>query len=303
MDFKLKILGCGSAIPAFGRYSSAQVLSTHGKNFLIDCADATQFRLKTLKINTTRLRHIFISHLHGDHCFGLISVISTFAMAHRNSDLYIHAQPDLKKILQPQIDYFCRDMEFKVIFEDYDPLKSSIIYEDRSLQVETIPLSHGVPCSGFLFKEKEHEAHLDKSKIEMYGVGIEQMKLLKEGEDFVCDNGQIIPNKEFLLPPTPPKSFAYCADTMYRERICPLIHGVDCLFHEATFTEEHRNRAKATLHSTAADAARIALKAEAKKLLIGHFSARYEFLDPLLEEARSIFPETYLATDGKCFEW
>ena len=303
MDFKLKILGCGSAIPAFGRYSSAQVLSTHGKNFLIDCADATQFRLKALKVNTSRLQHIFISHLHGDHCFGLISVISTFSLAHRNSDLYIHAQPDLQKILQPQIDYFCRDMEFKVVFENFDPLKNARIYEDRSLTVETIPLSHGVPCCGFMFREKEKAPHLDKSKLEFYNVGVEQMKTLKEGGDLRCPDGAIIPNGEFMRPPTPAKSFAYCADTMYRESICPIIQGADCLFHEATFSENQRDRARATKHSTAKDAALIAKKAGVKKLLIGHFSARYESLEPLLEEARSIFPDTCLATDGKSFEW
>lgn len=303
MNFSLDILGSGSAIPSFGRFSSSQVLNTHGKSFMIDCADGTQFRMREMDIKTSRLGHLFISHLHGDHCFGIMAVISTMGMMHRTADFHIHAQPDLEGLLQPQLDYFCKDLPFKVIFDNFNPLKNEVIYEDRSLTIETIPLVHSQACAGFLFKEKDNEPHLIHKKLDFYGVSIKGRKRIKQGEDFVTEKGEVIPNKNFLSAPTPPNSYAYCSDTAYSERIIPIIKACRCLYHESTFGEEEAYRTKVTLHSTAKQAATIALKAEVEQLIIGHFSARYPKLDHLLEEAQTIFPNTRLGNDKLHLEW
>lgn len=303
MNFELSILGTGSAIPSFGRFSSAQVLHTHNKSFLIDCADGTQFQLRKYGIKTNRMNHWFISHLHGDHCYGIISVISTLGMLHHTGDIHIHAHPDLEPILKAQLDYFCKDLSFQVHFEPLNPLKSEVIYEDRSLTVTTIPLVHSMPTCGFLFKEKMGIPHLNRELLDFYKVGIEDMKNLRNGADFTTQDGQIIPNSRFITPPTPPKSYAYCSDTAYSERIIPIIQGADVLFHEATFAESEAFRTKETLHSTAKQAATIAQKAGVKQLIIGHYSARYADLTPLHNEAQSIFKNTLLSFDGMQHQW
>lgn len=303
MNFELSILGTGSAIPSFGRFSSAQVLHTHNKSFLIDCADGTQFQLRKYGIKTNRMNHWFISHLHGDHCYGIISVLSTLGMLHHTGDIHIHAHPDLEPILKAQLDYFCKDLSFQVHFEPLNPLKSEVIYEDRSLTVTTIPLVHSMPTCGFLFKEKMGNPHLNRELLDFYKVGIEDMKNLRNGADFTTQDGQIIPNSRFITPPTPPKSYAYCSDTAYSERIIPIIQGSDVLFHEATFAESEAFRTKETLHSTAKQAATIAQKAGVKQLIIGHYSARYADLTPLHNEAQSIFKNTLLSFDGMQHQW
>ena len=249
------------------------------------------------------MNHWFISHLHGDHCFGLISVISTLGMLHHTGDIYIHAHPDLHPVLQAQLDYFCKDLPFKVYFEGFNPLKNEVIYQDRSLTVQTIPLVHSMPTCGFLFKEKEGQPHLNRELLDFYNVGIEDIKHLKEGADFTTEDGRIVPNSRFITAPTPAKSYAYCSDTAYTERIIPIIEGVDVLFHEATVAEEEAFRTKATLHSTAKQAGMIAQKAQVKQLIIGHYSARYATLDHLLAEAKSEFSNTILSFDGMKHEW
>jgi ribonuclease Z len=303
MNFELSILGTGSAIPSFGRFSSAQVLHTHNKSFLIDCADGTQFQLRKYGIKTNRMNHWFISHLHGDHCYGIISVLSTLGMLHHTGDIHIHAHPDLEPILKAQLDYFCKDLSFQVHFEPLNPLKSEVIYEDRSLTVTTIPLVHSMPTCGFLFKEKMGNPHLNRELLDFYKVGIEDMKNLRNGADFTTQDGQIIPNSRFITPPTPPKSYAYCSDTAYSERIIPIIQGADVLFHEATFAESEAFRTKETLHSTAKQAGMIAQKAGVKQLIIGHYSARYATLNHLLDEAQAVFPNTLLSYDGMKHSW
>ena len=303
MTFDLTILGSGSAIPSFGRSSSAQVLHTHNKSFLIDCADGTQFQLRKYGVKTTRMNHWFISHLHGDHCFGIIAVLSTMGMLHHTNDIYIHAHPDLQPILEAQLNYFCRDLTFKIYFEPINPLKNEIIYEDKSLTVSTIPLVHSMPTCGFLFKEKAGNPHLNRELLDFYGVGIEDIKHLKEGADFVTADGRTIPNSRFITAPTPPKSYAYCSDTAYTERIIPIIEGVDVLFHESTYGQAEFLRTKETLHSTAKQAAIIAQKANVKQLIIGHYSARYATVDHLLQEAQSEFTNTLLSYDGMKHSW
>ncbi|MGN0187839.1 MAG: ribonuclease Z [Paludibacteraceae bacterium] len=297
-SMQLTILGSGSAMPTPQRFQTSQLLEMRNKQFLIDCGEGTQNRLIQNGIRTTRLNHIFISHLHGDHCFGLIGLISTLGMLGRTADIEIHAQPDLAKLLRPQIDYFCSDFPFDVKFHPFNPYQSAVIYDDRSLTVTTLPLKHRVPAAGFLFEEKAGERHLIREMIDAYDIPICQLKDIKAGADFVTADGHIVPNERLTTPPTAPRRYAYISDTAYTEKIVSYLHNIDCLYHEATFLTADAARAKATLHSTAAQAATIARQAQVGRLVIGHYSARHRDIAPYLDEARAIFPDTIAATDG-----
>lgn len=301
MKAELTILGCGSAMPSYGRFSASQVLSVRDKSFMIDCADGTLFRMREIAIKTNRLNHIFISHLHGDHCFGLMAVLSTLGLMKRTADIYIHANPDLENLLQPHLRYFCNDLTYKIFFVPYNPLQSEIIYEDKSLTVTTIPLRHGIPTCGFLFKEKPQQLHIKRDMIDFYQVGIKDLNAIKDGKDYITNQGETIPNSFFTTPASPQKSYAYCCDTAYSEKIIPIIEGVDCLYHDATFAENEVLRAKKTLHSTAKQAATIASKAQVKQLLLGHFSARYPHVSVILNEAQTIFANSIIAEDKKTY--
>ena len=298
----LTILGCGSALPTRKNFPSAQLLELRDKQFLIDCGEGTQIRMRQMGVRTNRLGHIFISHLHGDHCFGLIGLISSFGMLNRTADLHIHAQPDLEKILQPQLNYFCADLPFQVIFHAINPRKHELIYEDRSVQVFSIPLKHRVPCCGFLFEEKPRDRHIIREMIDFYGIPTWKILKIKQGEDFVTDEGEIIPNSQLTSAGNPPKRFAYCSDTAYSEKIISIIEGVDCLYHEATFMEDETVRSKETFHSTAFQAGTIAEKANVKKLIIGHYSARYINQNEILNEAKRAFVNTVLGEDLTVYE-
>ena len=298
----LTILGCGSALPTRKNFPSAQLLELRDKQFLIDCGEGTQIRMRQMGVRTNRLGHIFISHLHGDHCFGLIGLISSFGMLNRTADLHIHAQQDLEKILQPQLNYFCADLPFQVIFHTINPRKHELIYEDRSVQVFSIPLKHRVPCCGFLFEEKPRDRHIIREMIDFYGIPTWKILKIKQGEDFVTDEGEIIPNSQLTSAGNPPKRFAYCSDTAYSEKIISIIEGVDCLYHEATFMEDETVRSKETFHSTAFQAATIAEKANVKKLIIGHYSARYVNQNEILNEAKRVFENTVLGEDLTVYE-
>lgn len=299
-NFNIYILGCGSALPTIQHNPSAQIVEIHNKLFLIDCGEGTQLQLRKSKLGFNKLERIFISHLHGDHCFGLIGLISTMALLGRTKDLIIHAIADLETILRPQLEYFCHDNPFRIIIEAFDSEKSVIIYEDRLVSVTTIPLNHRVPCAGFLFKEKEKEKHLLSEMIKFYDIPIKELSKIKKGADFTTEDGQIIPNERLTKPPTPPRSYAYCSDTAYDETIIPIIEGVNLLYHESTFSSADTARAKMTGHSTSLQAAQIAKAAKVKKLILGHFSSRYKNNDILLEEAKSIFQEAILANENLC---
>ncbi|HET7733260.1 MAG TPA: ribonuclease Z [Paludibacter sp.] len=298
----LSILGCGSALPTHKNFPTSQLLEIRDKQFLIDCGEGTQIRMRQMNIRTNRLGHIFISHLHGDHCFGLIGLISTFGMLNRTAELHIHAQADLEKILQPQLDYFCSDLPYKVIFHIINPRKHQLIYEDRSVSVFSIPLKHRVPCCGFLFEEKPRDRHIIREMIDFYHIPTWRIPKIKQGEDFVTEEGEVIPSAQLTTASEAPKRFAYCSDTAYSEKIIPIIEGVDCLYHEATFMEDELVRCKQTEHSTARQAAEIARKANVKKLIIGHYSARYPNQNELLNEAKSVFKNTILGEDMKTYE-
>jgi ribonuclease Z len=294
----LTILGCNSALPSINSFQTSQLLSLREKQFMIDCGEGAQIRLRQLRIKASRLNHIFISHLHGDHCFGLIGLISSLGMLGRTSDLVIHSHSDLEGILQPQINYYCADAGYKVVFESFNPRQHALIYEDRSLQVFTIPLKHRVPTAGFLFSEKDKERHIVREMIDFYRIPVREIARIKQGDDFVRENGEVVPNERLTTPPYPARKYAYCSDTAYSEKIVPIIEGVDLLYHEATFMQSEIVRAKETAHSSARQAAEIAKAANVKKLIIGHYSARYDNPSGLLSEAQEVFPETQLAFDG-----
>lgn len=298
----LTILGCGSALPTKKNYPSSQIIEIRDKQFMIDCGEGTQIRMRQSGIKTNRLGHIFISHLHGDHCFGLIGLISSFGMLNRTAELHIHSHPDLEKIMQVQLNYFCSDIPFQVIFHHFDPKKHELIYEDRSLKVFSIPLKHRVPSCGFLFEEKARDRHIIREMIDFYHIPTWRIPKIKQGEDFETENGEIIPNTELTIACEPPKKFAYCSDTAYSEKITAIIEGVDCLYHEATFMENEKLRAKQTQHSTAKQAGKIASKANVKKLIIGHYSARYINQNELLAEAKAEFENTVLGEDLAIYE-
>jgi ribonuclease Z len=301
MTFELTILGSSSAIPTSEKYPTAQVLKTPGRFFLIDCGEGTQIQLRRRKIGFGKIRHIFISHLHGDHFYGLIGLISTLNLMGLKNDIHIYSPSQLKEVIQPQLDFIKGDMQFNVIFHPLNFKKPERIYEDKKMEVFSFPLKHSINCSGFLFREKQKEANIKKASIKKYQIPIAQIKEIKQGADFITSEGNAIPNHELTIPPPQPRSYAFCSDTAYFPPLVETIRGVDLLYHEATFTEELRAWADKTYHSTAMDAAKIANMAGAGKLLIGHFSSRYEDDEVFITEARAIFSNTEAAVEGKSY--
>lgn len=296
--FEVHILGCGSALPTTRHLATSQVINIREKLFMIDCGEGAQVQLRKSRLKFSRLNHIFISHLHGDHCFGLMGLISTFDMLERTANLHIHCHADLQRILEPQIEFFCKGMPYNVVFELFNPGEQTVIYDDRSVSVETIPLRHRVPCCGFLFREKPTPNHIRRDMIDFYQIPTYLINRIKNGEDYVLEDGTVIPNARLTTPSDPPRSYAYCSDTCYLPRICEQIKGCDLLFHEATFADADAKRAKETFHTTAPQAAEIAKAAQVKKLVIGHYSARYEDESILLKEASEVFPQTILAQEN-----
>lgn len=295
--FELHILGCGSALPTRQHMPTSQVLNIREKLFMIDCGEGCQLQFRKARLRFGRLNRIFISHLHGDHCFGLIGLISTLGLLGRTGELTIHSIPELEDILRPQLDYFCRELSFKVIIEPFDYRQNKVIYEDRSVKVSTIPLSHRVPCAGFLFEEAENELHLDGEAVKFFNIPVKQLATIKKGADCVLDDGRIIPNKQLTKAADKSRKYAFCSDTSYNENIVPIIKNADLLYHESTFLEEDKVRAGQTGHSTARQAAQIALLANVGKLMLGHYSSRYTDDDLFLSEAKDIFPKTTLANE------
>ncbi len=300
--FEVVILGCGCALPTSRHFNAAQVVNLRNKLFLIDCGEGTQIQFRRNKLNFNKLGHIFISHLHGDHFFGLMGLISTFNLLGRTAQLYVHAPAPLRNILQPQIDYFCQEMNYEVILDEIDSTKHQLIYEDRSLEVWSLPLNHRVPCCGFLFKEKPLKKHIIADKIRQYNIPIYAINSIKDSKDYTLPDGTIIPNDQLTTPADPTRSYAYCSDTRYLPQLAEYLQDVDILFHEATFGEDKKNLAFATYHSTAAQAATLAKECHAKKLFIGHYSARYDDENILLNEAREIFPETFLTKEDEIIQ-
>jgi ribonuclease Z len=299
LTFKLKILGSNSAAPAHNRNQTSQLLVVNNYRFLIDCGEGTQMQLSKFNVKLNRIDHIFISHLHGDHFFGLLGLISTMHLFRRSKELYIYGPPGLSEIITTSLKFSESNLNFKIVFHPLENNESELIYENEILEVWTIPLIHGILCNGFLFREKPKPLKLNKEKLPE-NITLKNIARLKKGLDVIDDHGNIIyKNEDLTLPARKSFSYAYCSDTIFNENIIPLIKDVDLLYHESTFTSDMQDRAVETFHSTAREAAVIATKANALKLILGHYSVRYKDLSPLLLEAKEIFNETILAKEGE----
>lgn len=302
MSFKLTILGSSGAMPAYGRHPSAQILEVHNKFFLIDCGEGAQMRLKQFGFSLIKIEHVFISHLHGDHYLGLMGFIFSQHLLKREKELHIYGPRGLDGLITLQLRLSNSVTIFPLIFHTLNTEKRELIFENSKLTVESLPVSHKIPTLGFIFKEKDKPRRIDKSKLPS-GIKLQEIVLLKEGKDILDDSGKIVyQNKDLTLAARKSRSYAYLADTAYNENLADEIFDVDLLYHEATFIEEDADKALPTMHSTAKQAASIAQKANAGKLLLGHFSARYKELDQILNEAQSIFKNVELALEGSTFD-
>lgn len=299
---KLTILGCYAATPRTFTNPTAQVLEIKNRLFLIDCGEGTQVQLRKNKIKFSKINHVFISHLHGDHFFGLIGLISTFSLLNRNNDLHIYGPKGIKEVIKLQLRLSNSWPNFNLHFNELENTNSEIIFEDEKVSVKTIPLQHRIYTNGFLFQEKLDERKLNIEAVEHYQIEKCYYQNIKNGKDILLDDGRLIANSELTFDPLKPKSYAYCSDSCYFEPIIPIISNVDVLYHEATFLQSEENLASKTMHSTAIEAATIAAKAQVSQLILGHYSTRYDSIDLFKEEAETVFPNVLLAEDGKTFD-
>ena len=300
---KLTILGCHSATPRINTYPTAQVLDISGRIFLIDCGEGTQVQLRKHKVKFSRIKHIFISHLHGDHYFGLVGLISTFRLLTREADLHIYAPRGLKEVITMQMKLSDSWTNFRLIFHELEADTSQLIYEDDKVEVHTIPLEHRVYTNGFLFKEKERERTLDVDKAREAGIDTAYFRKLKQGFDVENEEGVLIKNDTVTRPGPKPKSYAFCSDTVYNEAVVPVIKDVDVLYHESTFLDQQQHLTATTKHCTAKEAARIARLANAGTLILGHYSTRYDDIEAFRTEAHEEFGNVELASEGAVFEF
>jgi ribonuclease Z len=298
MKFEVTILGSGSALPTLQRNPSAHFVECNNRYFLIDCAEGTQIQLRKFKVKFQKIDAILITHLHGDHYFGLVGLISSMHLLGRDKKLLIVGPEHLENLIRPQLELGGHQLNFEIEFKALPYPCTEIVFEDKKVQITCFPLVHRIPTHGFMICEKAAKFKLNKAAFDEYGLKLEDIPKIKEGFDITLENGTTIPNEKLVLQPESPKKYAYCSDTKYTEKFLPFIQGVDLLYHEATFLEEHRSRAKQTYHSTAGDAAKIAKQAEVKKLIIGHFSSRYQDFEEHEVEAQIIFENTVLAEDG-----
>ena len=300
---KLTILGCYAATPRTITNPTSQVLEIKNRLFLIDCGEGTQVQLRKNKIKFSKINHIFISHLHGDHFFGLIGTISTFALLGRTTDLHIYGPKGVKEIITLQLRLSNAWTTYELFFHELESKESEVIFEDSKVIVTTIPLKHRVYTNGFLFQEKPGDRKLNVDAVQQYDIHTAYYQKIKGGGDVTLDNGTVIENEKLSFDPIPAKSYAFCSDTVYHEDIIPIIKDVDVLYHESTFLESEAALAKKTLHSTAIEAATIALKANAKQLVLGHYSTRYDGIERFKEEAETVFPNVLLGDDGRSFDF
>ncbi|GHB76048.1 ribonuclease Z [Persicitalea jodogahamensis] len=301
MTFAVTILGAGSATPTLTSHASAQVVHMGSDYYLIDCGEGTQYRLLEQKIRPGRLKGIFITHLHGDHYFGLFGLLTSLSLGSRTEDLLLFGPKGLSEILTEIFRQSDTRLSYYLNFQEIDAENPGLIFDSSLFSVSTLPLRHRIPCTGFLFREKIGERNLIKRKI-LPEMSHEALRMLKGGQDVMDGGGKLLyACEEFTTPPAPPRSYAYCSDTIFRPELVPYLEKVDCLYHEATFRKEELPRATKTHHSTAGQAATLAKEAGVGKLLIGHLSSRYTEAGPSLEEARNIFPETYFAEEGQTY--
>ena len=301
--FRLHILGCGAALPTIKHFSAMQVVECRGKLYMIDCGEGAQLQMRRSSLSFEKLGHIFISHLHGDHCFGLIGLISTFGLMGRNATLHIHAPAQLEPMLKAQLDmFFNYDIGYGVEFHPVDTSQRAVVFEDRSVTVETIPLDHRMPCAGYLFREKPSLPHIRRDMIDLYGIPISQINNIKAGQGFTLPDGTYVAHEQLVTAADKPRSYAYCSDTRYMPKLHEMIRGVDTLYHESTYADDKEDGAAKYFHSTARQAATVARDAGVGKLLLGHFSARYVDETVLLNEAKEVFENTSLTAEMMVFD-
>ena len=300
MRFSITILGSRSAQPTINHYQSAQLLNVHEQLYLIDCGEGTQRQLMRYGAHPMQIGHVFISHLHGDHCYGLFPMISTMGLQGRRTPLHVYAPSPIAEIVNNHLHFFDSEIGFEVVCHEIDTTKHQLIFENKVMEVWSIPLRHRVPCSGFLFREKMPPLNIRKSALEQYPLGIAQMQAAKRGEDIQLEDGRVIANEELTYTPYAPRSYAYLSDTTYSAKAAGLAKGCNVMFHEATYADDMRKRAKQTGHSTTLQAAKAALVAEAEQLIIGHFSNRYDSPEVLRDEAATLFANTIAADEGVC---
>lgn len=295
--FDIHIIGCGSALPTRKHLPSCQVVDVRDKLLLLDCGEGAQLAWRKTGLNWQKITHIFLTHAHGDHVFGLPGFLSTMGLLGRTAPLYIHGPSQLQTFVEFMKAHFLADMDYEIHFTAVDTTSHALIFEDRSMEVWSLPLNHRLPCSGYLIKEKPGLRHIRRDMINFYGIPTWAINNIKAGEDWTTAEGEIISNERLTTPPDPVRSYAYCSDTMPVPELAEWIHDVDLLYHEATYAEAEIGHAQRYAHSTASQAAGIAKAAQAKKLLLGHFSARYEDENILLEEAKTVFNNTFLAQE------
>lgn len=300
--FTVKILGCGSALPTAKHSASSQIVELRGKTFMIDCGEGTQVQLRRAHVHFNKIIAVFISHLHGDHCFGLLGMISTLGLLGRTSPLHVYAPAEFEPLFNMQLDMFCNRMDYKVVFHGVDTAVPDVIYDDRSLTVTTVPLNHRTNCCGFIFREKPSLPHIRRDMTDFYGIPQCYLNNIKNGADWTMPDGTVIPNSRLTAPADKPRAYAYCSDTKYIPTLHEHLKDVDMLYHEATYCEEDAKRAELYYHSTARQAAQVAKDAGAGRLILGHFSARYNNEEMLLKEACDVFPNSFLASEMKSFD-
>jgi ribonuclease Z len=298
MTFSVSILGSGAAIPLTHRNPSTQLLNIHDQLFLLDCAEGTQLQLRRYHVRFQRINHIFITHLHGDHYYGLIGLITTMHLLGRKEELNLYAYPMLARVIEIQLEASKTELNFPLNFHPVNPEVSAVILDNEIITVRTIPLNHSIPTCGYLFREKILKRNIRKEFLIGKRLTNEEFSRIKEGHDYADEAGRVYKNAEITIPPRLPRSYAYCTDTAYHEPVIPHIRGVSLLYHESSFMDDRAGDAAKKFHSTASQAALIARKAGARKLLLGHYSARYNDLDDLLAEARKVFPGAILGYDG-----
>ena len=301
MNFEVVIIGSNSAVQAFGRHPTCQVFYCNHQPYLIDCGDGSQFRMDFFKIKKSKISQIFISHLHGDHYYGLIGFIASLNLNGRNELLSIFGPEGIKEILEINFKYSNTILKFPLEIHVIDATKFQSIFEDHLVEVFSIPLEHKIPTSGFLFREKKRARNIISEKISEYQIPQNKINEIKNGIDFTSSNGVVIPNQELTKESPKGRSYAYCSDTLYTESIIPYLYEVDLLYHESTFLESESERAKVYFHATAKEAGMIAQKAGVQQLLLGHYSSRYDNLNMILDEAKSVFQNTELAIEGATF--
>lgn len=301
MSFKVTILGASSAKPTLHRHPSAQVVNIHEQHYLVDAGEGVQQQLIRYGINPLKIREVFLSHLHGDHVYGLFPLISTLGLYGRRTPLKVYAPAPFGEMLEAHLRFFDTQLPYTVEWVEVNTTKHRLLMENRTVEVWSIPLRHRVPCAGYLFREKEPPLNVEKYKIAKYGLSIAQITAAKRGEDITLDSGEVVPNTELTYRPYAPRSYAYLSDTNFSAKAAALCRGVSLMYHEATYAAAEQRSARDRGHATTLDAAKAALQAEAKRLIIGHYSSRYKALEPLVEEARTLFAASYAAIEGETF--